>query len=325
MPYLMAIFFILLGIFKTKLFLGVWYVIHHVPVIILQAVASFISGRATSKLKEKNAEDTAIYKFIDNLNFCDLLSLFFLSCMIVDSNSLSSIVYDDGALMLVGFLFPFFGSFFIHVIIPEREKERYARGEHIELYKHLIGQDVEIIEGAVWSKQPVYKNVMERGMPVRNRYEEKTIVSALEYYEGNVEAKLSSGWYSGRWIPAKYLRLRYRDAELKEKYGAWRNKAVRILPGTTWGISTWGPSYQDNDYPYFEEKEKATDSDVETVYTVLEVEVAKEVVMFRLRNWDYRYSWVLLDNVELCEEEQNDDATTSNTDHNDHNKLGTPC
>lgn len=330
MPYLMAIFYILLAIFGTKMFTAIWYVFVHGPVFILQCIVSFFSGKATSKLKEKKAEDTALYKFIDTLNIFDIFSLFFLTCMIIDPNSLPSIVEEDGALMLVGFLFPFFGSFFIHVIIPEKEKERLARGEHIKLYEYLIGQDVDVIEGAIWSTKPVYENVMNKGKPVAEFPKYKITVEELDYYEGKVEAKLSAKGkykerYNGYWIPAKYLKLKYRDAELIEKYKAWKGKQVRILPDTIWGNYAWEPAYMHSDYPYFAKATKATNDDVEKTYTIFAVEVAKEVVMFRIRDWRCQNSWVLLENVVLCEEEQNDDATTLNTDHNDHNKPDTPC
>lgn len=298
MPYLTAIFLFIVGAWGKQLVKIIWYAVYHIPILILQAVASFFGSTVRIQLKKINAEDTFLYRFVQGLNFLDLFCIFFFICFCIDSEMFTDIIEDLGGLMVIGFVAPFFLTIYIHAVAPNKIKENREKEDKLEQYKYLVGREVVIIPGAVWSERDSFDNVMERGKPVRHTNSSLT-VEMLGYYEGEPEARLSARYYKGTydryWIPAKYLKPKYYDEELRKQYSPLCGSYVRVLPGAIWGK----PLESLGRYNYFFGKgNPVSDEDIKKTYIVMDVFVSKNIVMVKLRE-EY-YGWVTVDNLQIC-------------------------
>ena len=218
----MAILLVVVGIWGKQLVKAIWFAMHHLSAIILQIVASVFGVAAEKKLKEYNYQDSGIYRFVAGLNFLDIFCVFFIVCFIIDPDSLPAILDETGALLGIGFLFPFVGSFVIHVQIaenlkkepasPEDPEEEKRKIDAIAEYKQYIKRNVKILPGAVWSSRSSAENLVQRGQPVPTEIIGCTFwVDKLDYYKDHVEARLRTKLYGDSydcwWIPVEYLRL----------------------------------------------------------------------------------------------------------------------
>lgn len=209
MPYLTAIFLFIVGAWGKQLVKIIWYAVYHIPILILQAVASFFGSTVRIQLKKINAEDTFLYRLVEGVNFLDLFCIFFICCMLADPNSLPEIIEETGGLMIIGFIFPFIGSVYIHSL-PYQAKKDLEKENEFEKYQSLPGKYVVILPNAYWSARDSLANIDERGKEVSSAYLGKQYkVECIEYFNDRIEAQLKNSERGvapdERWIPAKYL------------------------------------------------------------------------------------------------------------------------
>lgn len=215
MPYLTAIFLFIVGVWGKQLVKWFWRIVYDIPLGILQGISSRLGLKILENLDKRNAEDTFLYRLVQGFNFLDLFCIFFFICFCLDPNSFVEVAEEFGGLIVIGFIAPFFLSLYIHAEAPQRIYEKKIKEDKFAQYQYIVGREIEVLNGAIWSERDNLNNITSRGMPIKPLSMEQInshhyTVGALGYYNGEVEAKLSSRYYNeaydGYWIPVKYLK-----------------------------------------------------------------------------------------------------------------------